>query len=390
MSAIGSGWTPIVTLGPASEMAVDPQLVVSAAGAATVIWTSEAVTTGRILSVTRPAGQEWTSGPSPDELTPSVPRAGVPQLAVDAAGNVTAIWRATADDRLQASRRSAGGSWEAPTFISPPGSPVKYPDLDVDAAGNAVAAWSSTEAGENGVRAATRPVGDAWQAAPSISGSPGYTIYDVQVAATGRGDAVATWWDYNPGPPASYRARGATLDGAGPVLGNPTAPPTVVAGRPAQLSVTATDVWSAVASTSWTFGDGGTGSGASASHTYLKAGRYTATATATDAVGNASSASRQITVVPLAARGKTATIGATLSKRKKSKRCPKASRVTVKLRAKGPLTIKKRALKITTTPAGCLLSGTLQLKKSIKPGRTVTAKISGAATKPATVSATAS
>ncbi len=57
---------------------------------------------------------------------------------------------------------------------------------------------------------------------------------------------MATWWDYNPGPPASYRARGATLDGAGPVLGNPTAPPTVVAGRPAQLSVTATDVWSAV------------------------------------------------------------------------------------------------------------------------------------------------
>jgi PKD domain len=70
------------------------------------------------------------------------------------------------------------------------------------------------------------------------------------------------------------------------------------AGLPVSFSATASDLFSAVAPMTWSFGDGASGTGGTLTHRYAKPGTYTVTVTATDAVGNATSASREIAVAP--------------------------------------------------------------------------------------------
>jgi PKD repeat protein len=86
-------------------------------------------------------------------------------------------------------------------------------------------------------------------------------------------------------------------DGAGPRLGGLSVPATATAQTSAAFAVAPTDVMSSVASTSWSFGDGGPAvSGTSVQHTFAAAGSYDVKVTSTDAVGNASSATRKVTV----------------------------------------------------------------------------------------------
>jgi Ca2+-binding RTX toxin-like protein len=87
----------------------------------------------------------------------------------------------------------------------------------------------------------------------------------------------------------------AGYDAAGPVLG-PLTIPAGQAGSSLVFAATPVDVWSALASTDWTFGDGGQASGTSVSHTYATAGTYDAKVTATDAVGNSSSGGGSVAV----------------------------------------------------------------------------------------------
>lgn len=431
----GGSWTPSVSLSPTGQNHQYPQLAVDGAGALTAIWTRTDAGASAALVSRRPAGGSWIA---PFPISGGTSAVSGAQIAVNRAGFATATWLQSdsTHNLVRVSVQPAGGSFSSPVAVSPSSDDALTPQVAVNDDGNATVVWSQEQGFDTqimaasfapptgwsmteplselsdraitpqvtsdsqrtiaiwapdptvarGIKATVRPRNGAWQAPTQIS-TTNRPTYEPSIQADGAGNVLAGWSGLEL---SSSRIYTATFDVERPVISGVSLPAVIVAGKAAQLTVGATDAWAGVASATWAFGDGGTGSGASASHTYLKAGHYTATATATDAVGNASSASRQITVVPLAASGKTVTIGATLSKRKKAKRCPKARQVTVKLSAKGPLAVKKRALKITTTPSGCLLSGTLQLKKSIKPGRTVTAKIRGAATKPATVSATAS
>ena len=83
-----------------------------------------------------------------------------------------------------------------------------------------------------------------------------------QVAFDPQGNALAIWERSDGAKP---RIEAAGYDAAGPLLANLAAPATVVAGRPVAFSVTLTDSFSAVAATSWSFGDGTTASGAATS-----------------------------------------------------------------------------------------------------------------------------
>jgi PKD repeat protein len=67
-------------------------------------------------------------------------------------------------------------------------------------------------------------------------------------------------------------------------------------GQAVSATAAATDRFSAVGAPRWDFGDGAGADGASVSHTYNNPGTYTVKVTATDAVGNAVSATRSIVV----------------------------------------------------------------------------------------------
>ena len=69
------------------------------------------------------------------------------------------------------------------------------------------------------------------------------------------------------------------------------------------MAAAATDRWSP-ASLSWSFGDGATAAGGAVTHAFGRTGAFDATVTATDAAGNASSATHSILVTPAAPRVK--------------------------------------------------------------------------------------
>lgn len=64
------------------------------------------------------------------------------------------------------------------------------------------------------------------------------------------------------------------------------------------FSVSPLDAWSAVADTSWDFGDGQTGIGQQLTHTYARPGTYPVSVTSTDALGNPTTTTGSIVIVP--------------------------------------------------------------------------------------------
>ncbi|MBJ7473297.1 MAG: PKD domain-containing protein, partial [Solirubrobacteraceae bacterium] len=118
-----------------------------------------------------------------------------------------------------------------------------------------------------------------------------------RVAVDAAGNATAVWFRSDG---THSRVQAAGYDAVGPTLSNVEVPSTGTAGSPVSVSASATDVWSAVGSIVWSFGDGTTATGAQATHTYA-AGSYTVTVSATDAFGTTSTATRAITVSPAGA-----------------------------------------------------------------------------------------
>jgi hypothetical protein len=113
------------------------------------------------------------------------------------------------------------------------------------------------------------------------------------------GDTFASWRLYDAGA-TKFRAWGATYDASPPVLADISVPASATIGSPIAMSASATDVLTSVSSVSWTFGDGATADGTAVSHAYSAPGDQTVTVTATDAMGNAASATRTVTVAPVA------------------------------------------------------------------------------------------
>ena len=74
-----------------------------------------------------------------------------------------------------------------------------------------------------------------------------------QVALDPDGDGAVVWARYDG---RSFVIQGAGYDGAGPVLDKLSVPATGVVGKRLTFSVAPRDVWSAVGSIHWIFGDG--------------------------------------------------------------------------------------------------------------------------------------
>jgi hypothetical protein len=86
-------------------------------------------------------------------------------------------------------------------------------------------------------------------------------------------------------------------DAAGPQMRGLSVPVAGTVRQPVAFAVTPFDVWSATASTVWSFGDdaGGVG-GADVTHSFLHTGNYDVSVTSEDAVGNSTTASGTITI----------------------------------------------------------------------------------------------
>lgn len=91
------------------------------------------------------------------------------------------------------------------------------------------------------------------------------------------------------------------IDGVAPRIALQV-PPTVTAGTPVRLSADVSDVSGPVA-IGWSFGDGATAQGAVVDHVFAAPGTRTVVVNATDALGNAGSASATVQVAPAGGPG---------------------------------------------------------------------------------------
>jgi PKD domain-containing protein len=337
----GGSWQPEVSLSDATGSAGSPDVALAPNGAASVVWLSDDGPGVVTQAASRPAGAA-TWGPPVNLSNPG--SGGIGQVATTPQGEVIAVWPSGADSTVQGAVRSPAGVWGSPTDISASGEAVENVAIGVDRAGTVTAVWDRSDGSDTIVQAATRPAGGAWQAAFDLSAA-GENAGAAQVAADGLGGWVAVWqrsngantiiqaarrpagggweapvdlapagenaeapavaadavgdataiWDRSDGSETIAQAAG--LD-AGPLLDGLSIPTVATAGVPVAFSVFPLDVWSAVQSTAWVFGDGTTAGGPAPTHTYRGAGNYPVTVSSTDLLGTVSSTTATITVAP--------------------------------------------------------------------------------------------
>jgi PKD domain len=128
----------------------------------------------------------------------------------------------------------------------------------------------------------------AYKRPPSWGGGPPTPL----ASADAIGDALVGWTS-GTGPGASATA--AVYDGAPPKVDAIDVPGRGKPDEAVDLSVKGSDVWSPF-SVVWSFGDGTTAEGARVSHAFANTGATTVSATLTDTAGNATTATRTITI----------------------------------------------------------------------------------------------
>jgi hypothetical protein len=191
----GGAWsTPVaLSLTGADDIGVsyEPAVVVDAQGNATAIWSEETGYASAIRTSTRPKGGDWSA---PIELTAREDRVGAtPRLAVDAQGDVTAIWNWHLPEYgggiIQSATRPAAGSWSAPVDLSAADERALLPQLAVDPQGDAAAVWK-LDTGDGAVQAARRTAEGNWSSAVDLSAGE---AWEADVAIDPQGTATAAW-----------------------------------------------------------------------------------------------------------------------------------------------------------------------------------------------------
>lgn len=193
-------WTAVRSLS-LSGQAGSAQIAVDPAGNATAVWARFDGNHFRIQSSRRPVGGSWSA---PVDLSAGGQNASAPQVAIDRSGNATAVWLRYdgISERVQSSRRTATGPWSAPVPVSPDSEPnqdAASPQVAVDPSGNATAVWSRYDGTFSRVQTSYRPTGGSWTVPQnrSVEGAGGH---DPKVAVDISGNATVVWYLHPAGP----------------------------------------------------------------------------------------------------------------------------------------------------------------------------------------------
>ncbi len=268
------------------------RVATNGAGETVAVWEDVEAGTRFVQAAIRPPGEAFSA---PVDVAPPGADAVEPQVGIDADGNAVAVWSRLdgATRRVQLATRPRGGTFGPPGSLSPAGGEARAPRLAVSPGGDVVVAWQRSDAANTIVQAVARRAGADFGATADLSAA-GRDAVEPQVGIDADGDAVVAWLRSD-GMNTIVQAAG--YDGAGPQLRGLLVPETVTRGAAASYALSPLDVWSPVSATGWSFDDGTVAAGASVSHAFGAAGAHLVTVTATDALGNATSATRLVTVV---------------------------------------------------------------------------------------------
>ena len=291
----GASFSTPEVLSEAGEGSFEPEVASSAAGEAIAVWEEFDGTDAVVVASPRPVGGEFGAV---DELSGAGENAIGPEIAETPGGSAPVVWTWAEEDEaeIQTSSRPAGESFSPAADVTPIAESIGPVDSDLamNAAGDAIVAWpGSSSGGASVVKAAVRSGAGSFSAPAEVSAtSPDFLHPDVAIDAVG--DATVIW---SRSDGLNRIAQVAGYDASPPQMRGLSVPPTGTVGVPVAFSASPFDVWP-LASTSFTFGDGGGASGTSVSHAYSAPGVYQVTATAVDAAGTPVSASGMIAISP--------------------------------------------------------------------------------------------
>jgi hypothetical protein len=211
--------------------------------------------------------------------------------AIDGHGDAVAVYQAGV--LPWAAVAPPGGTFGDAVRLSPADQDMYAPRVAVAGDGATHVLWSGSGSDGYQVRSVVRPPGGAFASMQTLSGGPAATQY-ARIAVDGQGNAAAAW---RRDEGADRRVAVSGYDAAPPTLRTLEVPAAGVARSALPMSVDAVDVWSPI-SVAWAFGDGAGGAGAATTHAYTAPGTYSTTVSVVDAVGNAATAVRTVTVTP--------------------------------------------------------------------------------------------
>jgi hypothetical protein len=192
--AAAGTWSASVTLSRGEVNAKLPQVAVDANGNAFAVWERQYGSSYHHVYARRYDAQagEWATLWHIDaDTSASASNAYGPQVAVDASGNVFAVWKQ--DSKIYTNRYDAlSGTWSGAVPLST-GVNAKLPQLTVDASGNVFAVWRQHDSTHYSIYANRYDAGaGAWSGAVLIYAGD-YDAYYPHVAVDPGGNAFAVW-----------------------------------------------------------------------------------------------------------------------------------------------------------------------------------------------------
>ncbi|HEX3265253.1 MAG TPA: hypothetical protein VHR16_06250 [Candidatus Limnocylindrales bacterium] len=181
----------VQTISPTGQPASHPQLAIDANGNLLATWVRYDGASWRAqLRMRTPSG---TLG-AVKTLSPAGVSASDPQAAFDPGRNAIVVWSRSdgANDRVEALRRTASGSYTAAAFVSPAGQDGISPSVALDRLGNAVVAWRAADAGSWVIKVRSRTASGSLGATRTLS-SAGTDAGSQRVAIDAAGNALVAW-----------------------------------------------------------------------------------------------------------------------------------------------------------------------------------------------------
>jgi len=192
----GAAWIPAADLSAAGQDAYHPQVKVDSTGLAIAVWQRKNDLGKTVIqSSTSLNGGAWV--PAPANLSRPGKDASDPQVTVDSFGLATAVWILSdgVNSLIQSSTSLKGATWTVPVDLPGSFGESDSPQVAVDASGLATAVWRSDVGGDFIVRSSTSLKGGAWTPTPPGLGLsyPFESSFAPQVSADSFGRTRAVW-----------------------------------------------------------------------------------------------------------------------------------------------------------------------------------------------------
>jgi hypothetical protein len=191
---VGGAWSATRDLTGPDGALIFARVAFSGKGDAIAAWSRGTNYEGVVAATVRLAGGDWSA---PRDLAGG--GAFFPDVAIGDRAQAIVVWEQSWLDgtrnAIDAAMRRPDGSWTEPVELDGFGSQV---NVAMTGRGEAVAVWSAW----NVIRSATMMTDGTWSAASDVATGPiDKAMEGPEVAVSDKGQAVAVWYRFTPGPP---------------------------------------------------------------------------------------------------------------------------------------------------------------------------------------------